>query len=200
MPALLEARPEHWQGWSLEVALANAGLTAEQIAAHRGPARRFWSDWFYTTIYCRHDVPLPGAPEFVTLVAASGAQVAYVTGRPPRMEVGTRDVLTRHGFPYPDGRRAHLLLKPTPELTDDAWKDQACGAIDGLGRVVAAFDNEPAHANGYARAWPQARVIDLDTDHSQRPIDVAPAIPSILDFRILRAVPAEELASAAHAG
>jgi hypothetical protein len=55
--------------------------------------------------------------------------------------------------------------------------------VDGLGRVAVAFDNEPTHVNAYARAWPGAIVIHLDTDHSPRPVEVLPGIPSIADFR-----------------
>jgi hypothetical protein len=49
--------------------------------------------------------------------------------------------------------------------------------------VVAAFDNEPAHVNLYARAWPLALCVHLDTDHSGRPIEVLERVPSIRDFR-----------------
>jgi hypothetical protein len=48
---------------------------------------------------------------------------------------------------------------------------------------VLAFDNEPTHVNAYARAWPSALAIHLDRDHSPRPEEVLPAIPSIEDFR-----------------
>jgi hypothetical protein len=183
LPELLDARPAHWQGWSLEAALARAGLSPELVAAHAAPARRFWAEWFFTSAYCRLDLPLPGAAAFVRLVAAAGAQVAYVSGRPLGMSDGTCEVLRTHGFPLPDGRRVHLQLKPRRELSDDGWKAEAPGRLDRLGAVVAAFDNEPAHVNGYARAWPAALVVHLDTDHSDRPVEVLPGIPSILDFR-----------------
>jgi beta-phosphoglucomutase-like phosphatase (HAD superfamily) len=183
LPELLDARPDHFVGWSLEAALARAGLSPAQVEEHRAPARRFWAEWFFTSAYCRLDVPLPGAPAFVRQVEGTGAQVAYVSSRPPTMEAGTREVFHVHGFPIPDGRRVHLLLKPRPELSDDGWKAGAPARLDRLGAVVAAFDNEPAHVNGYARAWPAALVVHLDTDHSDRPVEILPGIPSILDFR-----------------
>ena len=37
--------------------------------------------------------------------------------------------------------------------------------------------------NLYARRWPGALVVHLDTDHSARPIEVLPGIPAIADFR-----------------
>ena len=99
------------------------------------------------------------------------------------MEKGTCEVFRLHGFPLPDGRRVHLLLKPRRELHDDAWKVLATREVDSLGTVAAAFDNEPTHVNGYALAWPRALTVHLDTDHSGRPVEVLPQVPSIRDFR-----------------
>ncbi len=162
LPELLDARPEHWQGWSLEVALRNAGLSPAQLAQHLAPARAFWREWFFTSAYCRLDVPVPGAPAFVQEVLRAGAQVAYVTGRPRQMEDGTREAFRLHGFPLPDGARVHLLMKPARDLHDDLWKAQAQAQVARLGPVVAAFDNERTHINGYAAAWPEALAVHLD--------------------------------------
>ena len=183
LAALAGARADHWRSWSLADALRAAGLPAAEVARHLLPARRFWSARFFTSEYCREDVPVPGAPAFVRDVAEAGAQVAYLTGRPDRMEAGTLDVFRARGFPLPDGRRVHLLMKPDAPLGDDEWKSLAAARVAALGPVVAAFDNEPAHVNGYAMAWPDARCVHLDTDHSPRPIRVLAQVPSIADFR-----------------
>ncbi len=184
IPVLLGARPEDWRGWDLEAALAAAGLRAREVRGHASAFRRFWAERFFTSAYCTLDVPVPGAPQFVRAVADAGARVAYVTGRPVWMEDGTLDVFRRFGFVLPDGARARLLMKPGDGLSDDTWKGLAREAVDHLGRVVLAFDNEPAHVNAYARAWPSALAIHVDTDHSPRPEEVLPAIPSIADFRV----------------
>jgi len=183
VPALRDARPEHWEGWDLEVALANAGLSPAEVAAHAGPALRFWRERFFTSAYCRLDVPVPGAAGFVAALAEAGARIAYVTGRPERMREGTMEAFATHGFPLPDGRRADLLMNPDADLLDDAWKEIACRRVDGFGEVVAAFDNEPVHVNLYARAWPRALVVHLDTDHSGRAVEVLPTVPSVRDLR-----------------
>ncbi len=183
LPALLDARPEHWRGWDLDAALLAAGLSPREVRRHSGAFRSFWAERFFTSAYCSLDVPVPGAPEFARAVAAAGARIAYVTGRPAWMEDGTLDVFRRFGFPLPDGDRVHLLMKPGDGLSDDAWKSIARDAVDALGRVVLAFDNEPAHVNAYARAWPAALAVHLDRDHSPRPMEVLPRIPSIADFR-----------------
>jgi hypothetical protein len=183
LPVLLGARPEHWRGWDLEAALRAAGLARRDVRRHYSEFRRFWAERFFTSAYCALDVPVPGAPEFVRAVAAAGARIAYVTGRPMWMEDGTLEVFRRFGFVLPDGARAYLLMKPGDGLSDDAWKSLAREAVDGLGRVVLAFDNEPAHVNAYARAWPGALSVHIDRDHSPRPEEVLPSIPSIGDFR-----------------
>jgi hypothetical protein len=183
VPALLAARPEHWQGWDLRVALRNAGLSPAEIAAHAAPARRFWAEWFFTSAYCRLDAAIPGAAAVVRAVARAGARIAYVTGRPARMRDGTLHVFHREGFAPPDGHAVHLLMNDDSALGDDAWKEVAAARVERLGPVVAAFDNEPAHVNLYARRWPAALVVHVDTDHSARPIEVLPGVPSIADFR-----------------
>ncbi|HEY6003450.1 MAG TPA: hypothetical protein VIV57_11300 [Anaeromyxobacter sp.] len=182
LPALLAAAPEHWRGWDIEAALEAAGLPREMARRHAEPALRFWAERFFTSAYCRLDVPVPGAPAFVRAVAAAGPSVAYVTARPARMEAGTLDVLSRFGFPAPDGRRARLLMKIPDALGDDDWKAMAQEQVDRLGPVVLAFDNEPSHVNAYARAWPRAMVVHVDTNDSGRPVEVLAGVPSIADF------------------
>jgi hypothetical protein len=184
VPQLRSARPEHWEGWDLARALANAGLPPTEVARHLAPARRFWAERFFTSRYCRLDRPAPGAAEFVRAVAAAGARVAYVTGRPTRMERGTLAAFAEAGFPLPDRWRVHLLMNPHADLDDDGWKALARAQVDRLGPVVAAFDNEPAHVNGYALAWPEACCVHLDTDHSGRPVEVLARVPSVRDFRL----------------
>lgn len=199
LPVLRGAAPEHWRGWDIEAALVAAGVPADAARRHREPALRFWAERFFTSAYCRLDVPTPGAAAFVRAVAAAGPAIAYVTGRPARMEPGTVDALARFGFPVPDRSRVALLLKRDDALGDDAWKVAAREQVDRLGRVVLAFDNEPAHVNGYARAWPGALVVHVDTNDSGRPVEVLAGVPSIADFRasaVLTAAAADATAGA----
>jgi hypothetical protein len=183
LPALERAAPEHWTSWDIADAMRQAGLPPAEVVRHLLAARRHWGERFFTSEYCREDVPIAGAAAFVRDVAAAGAIIAYVTGRPRRMEAGTLAVFRRAELPLPAPPRVHLLMKPDQPLGDDEWKARAAGLVSALGPVVAAFDNEPAHVNGYAMAWPGALCVHLDTDHSERPIEVLPGIPSIADFR-----------------
>jgi hypothetical protein len=182
--ALAKASPEHWNGWDLREPLRKLGLSPAEIDSIYPDLRTYWRARFFTSEYCREDVPIHGAPTFVSAIAAAGAQVVYLTGRHEGMRAGTMDVLARHGFPVPPGRPApvHLLMKPTLEESDDLFKAEAHARVQRLGRVVAAFDNEPLHANDLARSFPEATVVHLDTDHSGRQIALAPGIPSIPHF------------------
>jgi hypothetical protein len=185
LPALRRTRPEHFATWSLGAALHAAGLDDSEARRHARPFHEFWEERFFTNRYCRLDVPVPGAPAFVRAVAAAGARIAYVTGRPAQpMRAGTLRVLRRHGFPLPDGASVTLLMKPGEGLLDDAWKAVARDAVEARGTPVLVLDNEPAHLNAYARAWPRALAVHLDTDHSERPVEVDPSIPSVLDLRL----------------
>lgn len=183
LPELVGAGPEHWQSWSVVEALRNTGLSPALVERHTEPARRYFAEWFFTSAYCRLDVPVPGAPAYARALLAAGARLAYVSGRPLTMAPGTRESFRAHGFPLPDERTVHLLLKPRRELRDDDWKVEAAGLVDRLGPVVVAFDNEPLHVNGYAERWPEAMVVHVDTDDSGRPVEVMGRIPSIGDFR-----------------
>jgi len=184
LPALHGARPEHFTSWDLARALERTGLGRAEARRHAGPFREFWEERFFTNRYCRLDVPVAGAPEFTRTVHAAGGRIVYVTGRPAAMRAGTLEVLRAFGFPLPDGAAVTLLMKPGMALRDDAWKAVARDAVEARGRPVLVLDNEPAHVNAYARAWPEALAIHLDTDHSDRPVEVDPSIPSVRDLRL----------------
>ncbi|HZV02863.1 MAG TPA: MFS transporter [Planctomycetota bacterium] len=179
---LANVQPSHFDGWDLKVAMTNCGIKPERAAELFPDAKTFWRERFFTSAYCVLDVGIPGAREFLAQVGETGAQIAYVTGRDEGMRDGTVDGMKNVGFPVPDGKSVHLIMKPTPKEEDDAWKTRATEQLRALGRVVAAFDNEPAHANIYKAAFPDAFVVHLDTDDSARPVTLAEQVPSILDF------------------
>jgi hypothetical protein len=164
--------------------MANSGLDAALIEEHIGPFRAFWKDRFFTSKYCVLDREIPGAPAFVRSVAARCARVYYVTGRHEEMRRGTVTCFERTGFASPNGLSVALLMKPDLAEHDDAYKQRSYAVLRERGVVVAAFDNEPSHINGYREAFPDALSVHLATDHSMRDIAVAPGIPSIRDFLI----------------
>ncbi len=182
IPELAAARPEHWVDWSIQRAMANTGLSPDEVARWAEPAKQFWRERFFTSEYCRDDEPIAGAREFLDAVAKTGAVIAYCTGRHEAMRAGTVDNFVRLGYPLP-GADVHLLMKPVFELSDDDWKTEAYARLAALAPVVAVFDNEPTHVNGYRAAFPDATVVHLATDDSGRPVQLLPGVVSIRDFR-----------------
>lgn len=181
-PVLAGASAEHWDGWDAAVAMRNVGLSDEDVARHAEPFKAYWRKRFFTSEYCCDDEAIAGAQAFVAAVCATGASVYYVTGRHELMREGSIACFRRVGLPVPDGDCIHLLMKPTLEENDDAYKERTYAELRSRGEVVAAFDNEPTHINGYRRAFPDALVVHLFTDHSLRDIRVAAGISSIRDF------------------
>jgi hypothetical protein len=180
--ALAAAGAGHWQGWDARIAMRNAGLDETEVERHFAGFRAYWLERFFTSEYCIDDRPIPGASEYVRAVLGTGATVLYVTGRHEAMRRGTVESFCNPRFPDPDGERVQLLMKPTLDEHDDAYKERTFARLRSLGAVVAAFDNEPAHINGYRDAFPEAICVHLATDHSLREIKVADGIPSIRDF------------------
>ncbi len=179
---LMTSRAEHWVSWDVGEAMANGGLSADLVAEHREPFKAYWRERFFTSEYCVQDEMIPGARGFVQAVRESGGKVFYVTGRHEEMRAGTVTCLDRLGFPVPDAGDVQLLMKPTLAEDDDVYKLRTYEVLGEHGSVIAAFDNEPTHINGYRHAFPEAYSIHLATDHSGRDVKVADGVVSILDF------------------
>jgi predicted secreted acid phosphatase len=181
IPALAAARPEHWDSWDLRRAMRATGLDHVEVDRWAEAAKAYWRDRFFTSEYCVDDEAVRGAVRFVNEIAGAGAVVAYCTGRHEAMRAGTLACFRRLGLPA-DGPRVRLLMKPTFEQTDDAWKIEAYAQLRKLGRVIAVFDNEPTHVNGYRAAFPDALCVHLATDDSGRDVALAPGIVSVSSF------------------
>ena len=184
LEALSAHHADQWQGWDARLAMAASGMTKELIDLHITPFRDYWKERFFTSEYCVDDIGMPGASAFVDKVLEVGARVFYLTGRHEAMRAGTVASFRNTSFALPDEDRVHLLMKPTLEEHDDAYKLRTYAVLREHGEVIAAFDNEPAHINGYRAAFPAADVIHLATDHSMREIALAAGIPSIRDFTL----------------
>ena len=182
--ALARCEPRHVVSWDLRDTMRLCGVPDEQARELHAPLREFWLERFFTSEYCREDTAIPGATEYLRRVAARHGRVLYVTGRHAAMADGTLQSFRAAGFPLPDRDRVQLWLKPSFEENDDEWKESCQRRLLDLAGVACAFDNEPTHVNAYKRAFPQAHVVHLDTDHSGRPVEVRSDVPSIADFRM----------------
>jgi hypothetical protein len=180
------ARADHFSSWDLRAAMRAAGLSEAEVAEHAEAAKAFWRERFFTSEYCRVDEAIAGGPAYLAEVRTAGAQIAYCTGRHEAMRAGSVASFARLGLPVP-GTGVHLLMKPTLEESDDTWKETAYGRLRALGQVIAAFDNEPTHVNGYRRAFAGALAVHLHTDDSGRPVVLADGVVSVRNFVMPRA-------------
>ncbi|MBI4860113.1 MAG: HAD family hydrolase [Candidatus Riflebacteria bacterium] len=131
--------------------LDQAGVTDPAL---RRSALRHWKLFFFSNRYLPDDRPVAGAVLYVNELRGAGARIAYLTGRDrPRMEAGTLSSLERSGLPVPQ-KLVRLYLKPDPKMPDLEFKKQALADIRKIGKVVAAFDNEPANVNAIKAGFP----------------------------------------------
>jgi FMN phosphatase YigB (HAD superfamily) len=179
--ALLAVTEQHFEDWSMATTLSNAGVPTETVAAHLPALEAFWFERFFSSDYMLYDRPMPGAVALVRRLHGAGAHVVYLTGRHAEMRPGTLENLRRFGFPL-DGH-AELITKPTFEMDDTAFKDQALQRIEAQGTPAVFLDNEPANVNLFHARHPDALVVFVATDHSPRPDRPVPELPVLRGFR-----------------
>lgn len=161
------------RGWNLLEPLKAAGLNDPAVL---DAVQGFWRERFFTNEALEHDKPYPGVPGFLRALKAEGFRLVYLTGRDgPGMEKGTRRSFARHGLP--DGPEETFLFKPSWEMEDRQFKQAACASVTALGTVVFSLDNEPANANLFRVAFPEALSVWMDTITSP---DIEPLAPGVL--------------------
>ncbi|MCB9595245.1 MAG: HAD family hydrolase [Sandaracinaceae bacterium] len=144
---------------------------------------QYWHERFFRDEYIACDVPLEGAPEYVRECYARGAVVCYLTGRDiPGMLVGTVAKLRDEGFPIAVAG-TELILKPDEHMHDEAFKRGALPTLSRVGEVTAFFDNEPANCNLAASLFPEATVVQLETQKVPGAPNPVPGVQVIADFR-----------------
>ncbi|HTS80715.1 MAG TPA: hypothetical protein VMH40_08975 [Myxococcaceae bacterium] len=177
IPALEAFQAEHLvTGFDTREALARAGLDPEAISRWLPSLRAHWVERFFTSEACLHDVPIRGAAAYARRVHATGVQLVYLTARPERMRPGTEEVLRRFGFPLPAAGVALWMKPDDPAVGDEAFKRSAHERLASLGRLVAAFDNEPGHVNDFRATFPEAEIVLVATGHSGRVSTLEPRV------------------------
>ncbi len=115
----------------------------------------------------------------IGLLLAAGATTSWAQLAAQTALVGT--VTDSGGLVVPSGN-VHIILKPTLEMGDDEFKREAHRKLAETGMVIAAFDNEPTHVNDYRRAFPDATIVHLATDHSGRAVALLDGIVTVPHF------------------
>ena len=54
--------------------------------------------------------------------------------------------------------------------------------VEGLGEVVATYDNEPANCNAFCERWPAALHVFVDTQHAPNPPPLHPDVVVVDDL------------------
>jgi hypothetical protein len=176
--ATLEASHIHYL---LSDTLRGCGLTHPELVKD---VTAYWRDRFFTDEYCRYDVPLDGARDYVHACHAAGAVVVYMTGRDvPGMFLGTVASLRDSGFPIGIAG-TECVLKPDATLPDEAFKRTALPSLLRIGDVLAFFDNEPANCNVALQVFPHALSVVLDTQRVPGAPPPDAGVETISDFRL----------------
>ena len=143
----------------------------------------FWQRHYFTYPYLLQDQAFPGALHFVKqCFETEGLGLVYLTGRDvPGMGRGTFESLRLLGFPT-EGPDVHVLLKPDPSLHDLHFKRDALEAVDRLGPVLAAFENELPNLNVMAERFPAAAMYWRKTLFAPDPPLPHPRVKVLLNF------------------
>ena len=141
----------------------------------------FWKQCFFSNNYLKHDLPYPGALDFVMKMKSYPIKIVYLTGRDrPRMEEGTYNSLLNMGFPVSED--IQLILKPHKSMDDALYKKEVIFEFDKKHRPIWFFENEPFVVNPIFEEAPHINVIFFDSNHSHREENANCKIPSIKSF------------------
>lgn len=128
-------------------------------------AESFWRERFFSDHYLEHDIAVRGSIELARACYDAGATIVYFTGRDlPFMSLGSFRSLRDLGFPI-GVVGTELVLKPNASIPDELFKREEGPKISRIGKVVAAFDNEPGNCNAFLEMCPDADIVFVDTQH-----------------------------------
>jgi hypothetical protein len=162
--------------------------TLDRLGVHRtdlvAEAQVFWRERFFADHHLKFDVALPGAVEFAQACYDAGGVLVYLTGRDlPLMGIGSFQSLRDLGFPI-GVPGTELVLKPDASMPDEAFKRAMAPKLARVGKVVAAFDNEPANCNIFLDHYPHAASVLVDTQHMPGAPAPHPGVRVVGDFRM----------------
>ena len=174
------ARAEHL-AYLLGDTLRKLGLEHPELATR---AEAYWKSRFFSDEYLKHDVAIEGAVEFAKACYAAGAVLVYFTGRDlPLMGLGSFQSLRDLGFPI-GIVGTELVCKPDAKIPDELFKREEGPKLLRVGRVVAAFDNEPGNCNAFREMNPEAEVVFVDTQHLPGAPPLDSGVHIVADFRM----------------
>jgi len=145
-------------------------------------ASSFWKTRFFSDDYLKHDIAVPGSVELAKACYEAGATIVYFTGRDlPFMALGSFQSLRDLGFPI-GVVGTELVCKPDAKIPDEAFKREEGPKIARIGKVIAAFDNEPGNCNAFLEMNPDSDVVFVDTQHLPGAPPLASAVHVVPDL------------------
>ncbi len=167
-------------GYLVSESLVRLGVTRAELIAE---VESFWRERFFADAYLRHDEALAGAVSFARACYEAGANLVYFTGRDlPKMALGSFASLRDAGFPI-GVSGTELVLKPTFEMPDEAYKRGSAQELRRSGEPVAFFDNEPGNCNTFLELFPDATSVFIDTQHAPKAPLLLHGVHVLEDFR-----------------
>ena len=97
------------------------------------------------------------------------------------MSLGSFQSLRDLGFPI-GVVGTELVCKPDAAIPDETFKREVAPKLRRIGRVVAAFDNEPGNCNVFIELAPDAEVVFVDTQHLPGAPRLHPGVHVVADF------------------
>ncbi len=163
----------------LSESLDRLGIARTDLA---GELTVYWRNRFFADEHLKYDVALAGAVSFVRACYEAGAVIVYFTGRDlPLMGIGTFRSLRDLGFPI-GVPGTEVVLKPDANMPDEAFKRLDAPKLTRVGRVIAAFDNEPGNCNILKTIFPESATALVDTQHLPGAPPLLEGIPTLRDF------------------
>jgi len=160
--------------------LRGIGITEEAVINN---AAVFWAQRFYSDDYLKYDVPTAGSINYVRNLYSAGARIVYLTGRDAQRQLlGTVKALRDQGMPI-GIQGTELIMRPTMSTQDAIFKQQVTNYLRHYGKVIAAFDSEPANVNIFRRAFPEAICVLFNTLRSPNPPPLMPNIATVSSFQ-----------------
>jgi len=164
--------------------LHKLGLQHAEHAELTIRAESFWKQRFFSDDYLKHDIAIDGSVEFAKACYEAGACLVYFTGRDlPLMGIGSFQSLRDLGYPI-GVVGTELVCKPDAKIPDELFKRTEGPKLRRVGRVVAAFDNEPANCNAFLEMNPDAEIVFVDTQHLPGAPPLDPKVHVVTDFRM----------------
>lgn len=176
---MLEAARAETLAYLLTESLEKLGIAHPDVVER---AAMFWKQRFFSDDYLKHDVAVPGSVELARACYDAGATIVYFTGRDlPLMALGSFQSLRDLGFPI-GVVGTELVCKPDARIPDEAFKREEGPKIARIGKVIAAFDNEPGNCNAFLEMNPDSDVVFVDTQHLPGAPPLAPQVYVVPDL------------------